>query len=462
MNTIFTLCIDNSRSSIGEATQAAASGKVVVDWVTDKRNTTLTTAHGAKRRRRTACGWAVDALALGAVAYVTDECVARSDSRDSWCRDIAIEMPLPASSGLSRALDHGARALSFCSGDHVAFSMLPSARPLRIQIDPLVSQGADAVCLFSGGADSLLGAAHLLEQGLRVCLVGHYADGITAATQESLVQRLTDHFRGQIEYRPIYLARSALRSPAMFALLPKTERSHRVRSFLFLTAAAVFAEAYGRDTIYMPENGVIALNLPLDSTRAGSHSTRTAHPHFLSEMSGVFTKASGRDIRICNPFALLSKTDLVAAAPPWTHELLLDSLSCAKYGRIGVTGIRHCGYCLPCIYRRIAFDAVGLDSPSHYATDVFESLPTLSHAKGHDLRSLATWFKSFGCMSDNAKRGAMCSNGPLRVSELQYIMENSQPLSMAQIVETYSRFVADAMARLQRKCSTQVRRVLDI
>ena len=67
--------------------------------------------------------------------------------------------------------------------------------------------------------------------------------------------------------------------------LPETEneKSQRSRSFLFITIALLAMSGMKNcKKLFMPENGLIALNVPLDSLRIGSHSTRTTHPYYLT------------------------------------------------------------------------------------------------------------------------------------------------------------------------------------
>ena len=60
------------------------------------------------------------------------------------------------------------------------------------------------------------------------------------------------------------------------------ENTTRSRSFLFISFG-VFAVSgvKGVNELKIPENGLIALNVPLDNLRVGSHSTRTTHPFYL-------------------------------------------------------------------------------------------------------------------------------------------------------------------------------------
>jgi len=405
-------------------------------------------------------------MAAAVTLYIGDMCVSRSAAEDGWTRHIRLSLPLLPTSPVRKTLGRATEALAFVSGDRIEIEATECSRPYVFEVDPLARDGVDAVCLFSGGVDSLLGAARLLERGLRLCLVAHYADSRTAATHDWLRIRLAELFPGQVDYRPCYVSRGGTRGTPHFPLREKSERSHRVRSFLFLSAAALYADLYGVDTIFVPENGVIALNIPLDTTRAGSRSTRTAHPYFLPLMADFLSSARGTALRICNPFGLSSKTELVSSAPKWTHELLRDSLSCAKYDTLRWSGAgpeRHCGYCLPCIYRRLAFDSAGLDPlEGHYACDAFAELPQLSHTKGQDLRSLAFFLKRYSQSDEATRRAMMFANGPLPTGRLASLFESDSDVSSADLVAMYDRFVPDSIRRLQGKCSPETLAVLGL
>jgi hypothetical protein len=68
---------------------------------------------------------------------------------------------------------------------------------------------------------------------------------------------------------------------------------------------------------------------------------------------------------------------------------LQRSVSCAHAGNLWREGAKfsHCGYCVPCLYRRAAFLAAGMGE-SGYQHDVFTELPKLSAEKRRDFRLL--------------------------------------------------------------------------
>ncbi|TIQ75319.1 MAG: hypothetical protein E5X64_38665, partial [Mesorhizobium sp.] len=126
------------------------------------------------------------------------------------------------------------------------------------------------------------------------------------------------------------------------------ENTTRGRSFLFF-ALGVFAGSGLDDpfTLKVPENGLIAVNVPLDPLRLGALSTRTTHPFYIARWN---------DVLIENPYWDMTKGEMVAACADGAllRRLTSTSLSCAAptKGRWQGLGTQHCGYCLPCLIRR--------------------------------------------------------------------------------------------------------------
>jgi hypothetical protein len=196
----------------------------------------------------------------------------------------------------------------------------------------------------------------------------------------------------------------------------KCEKSHRVRSLLFLAIAITVANADAITEIWMPENGMIALNIPLQPSRRGTLSTMTAHPLFLGQLSDFLTASGIFQGLLRNPFLYQSKTDIAAAAKDELKPLMMLSNSCAHAVTVprwmGWTGSNpHCGFCLPCIYRRLALMEIGLDSASDYTTDVFAELSTLSPRRQADLRALIPFSRRLLEASDLELQALVLSHG---------------------------------------------------
>jgi hypothetical protein len=205
------------------------------------------------------------------------------------------------------------------------------------------------------------------------------------------------------------LANGAKRENTTFPALAGVEQTHRVRSFLFLAVAICLAKAVRVDEIVLPENGLIALNAPLQVSRIGTLSTRTAHPIYLNRFI-EFVRTTGLfGGSIWNPFLYQSKTDLVAAIPPTLHPLALVSVSCAHPGRNA--GYRNCGYCVACLYRRASLLQLGIDDPSLYRHDVLTGLSALSRLKQQDFRALVAFAERVEGATPGERTQLVLANG---------------------------------------------------
>ena len=160
-------------------------------------------------------------------------------------------------------------AISFLSEDRWSLRLAKTDEKAQ---DPVAGVSCDAVCLFSGGLDSLAGAIHLLEEGLSVCLVGHYEVGLTPRRQWQLAKELTAHYGdGRVTLLQLFLRPAPARGLQERPLPSAGEKTTRARSLLFVAAGLAVASAIGDAVpLYMPENGFIGINVPLTAARSGS------------------------------------------------------------------------------------------------------------------------------------------------------------------------------------------------
>lgn len=72
-----------------------------------------------------------------------------------------------------------------------------------------------------------------------------------------------------------------------------------------------------------------------------------------------------------------SKSDMLRNLDPALINLVRRSVSCSHPSRFQDEGVRHCGYCVPCLYRRAAMMVCGLDRGNDYAFDVWRNRRSL-------------------------------------------------------------------------------------
>lgn len=296
-----------------------------------------------------------DFLSIALAVFATDRFLLRSTAADGWTRQIAIEIDLADPDPWQPLKDRIAAALRFLTGDiwQVNFRG-DGSRPPRWH--PNLSD-RDCVCLFSGGLDSFIGAADLIDAGRSPILVSQ-ASPKEGPTQEYLARQL-----GLDQYR--------FEGKAIERRAPPYEPSSRSRSILFLAYGVVAASALNADAkpiqLILPENGLISINPPLYVRRLGSLSTRTTHPHFISQLQAILNDV-GLNIDLVNPYRGKTKGEMLADCKSQTvRKLAYGTYSCGKGKRLN----QHCGRCVPCLIRRAAFQRAKVnDKTAYWAEDL--------------------------------------------------------------------------------------------
>lgn len=303
----------------------------------------------------------LDLLIIAAHVYAADTRISRAEqSQDSWTREIRLVVPVSDPDRWQGVTHTLTRILDFLTGDRwkVGFRSRPEQfAHIASPQATLFPSPFDEVSLFSGGLDSLIGAIDLLESGRTPLLISHAGEGATSDAQNTLFSKLKQHYN-----------RSLFNRLRVWMVLPNglvknvsPESSTRGRSFLFFAIGVFAGSGLGSNFILrVPENGLIALNVPLDTLRLGSNSTRTTHPFYMARWNELL-KELGINGCVENPYWDKTKGEMAAACAnsPLLESIVADSLSCASpaKGRWKGHGIEHCGYCLPCLIRRAALDA---------------------------------------------------------------------------------------------------------
>lgn len=325
----------------------------------------------------------IDLVVLAALVNAGDTRVSRKkNAQDGWTREIDLYVPVSVPAVWKESTRSIEAMLRFLTGDRwrVFFrSRTKRTQTLAVAPKRLALDGLTSVSLLSGGLDSLVGAVDLLSGSERPLFVSHYWDSETAKAQAYILDRLETRF-GKDAFKSL---RVRLGFDKHDLTTGETENTQRGRSFLFYSLATLAASAIGgRTPVDIPENGLIALNVPLDPLRFGALSTRTAHPHFIARMQRLID-ALALDVDLNNPYRHMTKGEMVAncADKGYLEKIVANSMSCsspakARYKKLSP---RHCGYCVPCLIRRASLE-VGLDGDD-------ETLYTVEDLKGHVLAS---------------------------------------------------------------------------
>lgn len=317
---------------------------------------------------------AIDLFYVSLMVFYADRKVLRRIQPDAWTRSITIYMPVLCLDKWNANKQLLEFMLYFLTGDHWHFQFrersLNKYETLRRDV---ITKGKDKLaatefCMLSGGLDSFIGATDLLALGHEPIFVGNYNGGKGVSVyQKKVIDLLSTHFA--YDKNRFY----------QFYAAPKSgkEDTTRSRSLMFFAHAILLASGMGNPiTLYVPENGVISLNIPLTVHRSGSLSTRTTHPHFMGTLRQLLLNM-GLPISIVNPFQFKTKGEMVrdCLAPQFLKDNIKWTMSCSHpdLGRYaGDPQPSHCGCCLPCTIRRAAIKFAGIKDESRYRDSVYK------------------------------------------------------------------------------------------
>jgi hypothetical protein len=336
----------------------------------------------------------LDLLVLAAHIHAADTRISRStESQDNWTREIRLVVPVSDIGLWNSVSSLLQRMLNFLTGDRWTFGFRPRPEGFQrfVADRPLVVPESkfDGVSLFSGGLDSLIGAIDALERGENPLFVSHAGEGAVSAAQDKLFRVL----QAQYTNRPFRRLRVWMNFQKDLVKNVPAEDSTRGRSFLFFATGTLAGSGFGqRCRLFAPENGLIALNVPLDQLRLGSLSTRTTHPFYIARWNELL-RALGISVTIENPYWDKTKGEMVAACanPTLLKRAIPESLSCASptKARWKGRGTEHCGFCLPCLIRRAAIKQGmrGTDPTTYTLADLKSGPLNSTEAEGIQVRS---------------------------------------------------------------------------
>lgn len=295
-----------------------------------------------KRSKITPSNRALDFVMIAMSVVAADKAILRKYSPDGWTRKIELEIPLQNAEEWDKVKEKLEKMLRFLSGDfwRLTFTQLPE----NIDIGNFTEcKDKNCVCLLSGGMDSLVGGIDLCEAGKKPLFVAQTVRG-DAAHQRQYANALGEDNLCQWS---CYISKRGA-----------SENTTRARSIVFfafalLASFGVSVNGQGKKIIYVPENGFISLNIPLDILRSGSLSTKTTHPIYMKALQEIWDEM-GFNVNLELPYRYKTKGEVLLECKNQRlmSSLIMGTTSCGKYTR---HGYRHCGVCIPCLVRRASF-----------------------------------------------------------------------------------------------------------
>lgn len=309
-----------------------------------------------------------DLFNLSAGIYAADLAVKRSE-REHYIRSIELSVEVVNLHLFERVKGDIEHALYVVSKDNWKIKFLQKDGSPITSFKWQSEEGA--VLLFSGGIDSMCAASEFIKEKRNLVLVSHnsHMNHIVDSCQNNIHDALEKFYGTSIKHFHIKVY-GRNHKDYNFPTDELRENTQRTRSFLFLTLAALVTRRCNfNKVLFMAENGQFAIHLPLNSARVGPFSTHTADPEFVERVKKIFqTLLDNPDFEIHNPFLYKTKAEVFALLPDKLRKDAKASASCWMIQRLN----KHCGYCVPCISRRIALEYNGI-SFNEYETDLFKT-----------------------------------------------------------------------------------------
>lgn len=368
------------------AEQVIPAADLCIDWTSERRNALVSISEITSRCIARPDPVIRDLFDISVALYLSDIAVLRGDN-EGWTRELELTIPVrdrafwegnaEPLSRILHQLTHDRIRLAFChhSGNVYEFEEDTDSTP------------PDCVCALSGGVDSMAGATMLLRADRRPFLITHQSGNPYVRRARDRVVETLEEFRPDRLQAACATIQPRRRSDNAHAYpSPRNrETSRRSRSFLFISLSVLAAACAGVSEVYVCDNGILTIALPLSRGRIGSLSTRSTHPVVLMGMNRLL-EAAGAGISVKNPFVYQTKAELIRdiLRPVLSPQAIQETVSCWMTGRSS----RQCGGCVPCLLRRISMLAAGLpdeayqmdllDKPGEYrGTDAYTNLVDL-------------------------------------------------------------------------------------
>lgn len=249
----------------------------------------------------------------------------------------------------------------------------------------------DSIICFSGGLDSFIGSIKLIEDGYNPILVSHYSNPRLSGIQSNAYDSLSKYLSNDIQHCKINISSGRSSKKGRRSERYKGVNTNQLsRSFLFLSLAATLAYELNIKNIFLCENGILSINLPLSESR---FNTRTAHPSVLHLFQELINNIFNRVITIQNPFLYNTKTEIFRYMNIDKIDTINNTISCWNYSRINIKNKQstHCGYCYPCIIRRISSKCAfpfEIEKEKTYWIDIFKEFPYDAYSENVKLEAL--------------------------------------------------------------------------
>ncbi|HYV05285.1 MAG TPA: hypothetical protein VFB82_11895 [Blastocatellia bacterium] len=333
-----------------------------------------------------------DLVRVGEATFLADRAFRRGTRLGELTRRLTVSVPVEEPKLWATLADQIADLAGFVSHDRwrFKFTRLKEKYPRNIGIrTPLPDH---SINLFSGGLDSLCGAAAAFKRGETPIFVSHSPPGYQRVSTriEALAQAFGKDSVKPLFFSFIFRVNERASDAGLFP-----ERSRRTRPMLFLSMAGAAALELAVPRVFLNENGVLAVNLPFQPNLTGPQISRHAHPETLRRFetllrglwpfdstpivqNPLFKHTKAEELRLLgNGLKLAAET----ISCEYAAQQVASLIGWLKRNNKPFTDVRECGLCVPCLVRRSAMHWIGVREKKHHY--VFDARRALNNPKSY-------------------------------------------------------------------------------
>jgi hypothetical protein len=159
------------------------------------------------------------------------------------------------------------------------------------------------VMLFSGGLDSLAGAIERLNAfpHRKLGLVSHKSNSTSTSIQNKLFDNLRQDYGERIIKYGFECRNKDMKTK---------EETQRTRMFLFSAIAYAICDRLKKDKLYVYENGVTSINIPIQVDTVNARASRTTHPKTIALLERFYRLFNAK-FKIETPYRQNTKAEVV-------------------------------------------------------------------------------------------------------------------------------------------------------
>ena len=184
-----------------------------------------------------------------------------------------------------------------------------------------------------------------------------------------------------------------------------------MRALVFIALGVATAFQAGTDTLWIHENGIGALNLPLNETQLGTDNYKGVHPRSLMLAQDYLSLALNQLVRLRNPFLFATKAEMCKSLiGSGLADAVSHTVSCDGFPQRIRGQPSQCGYCTSCILRRQSLQASGLEQfDQGYRYDVLGPKMGLTREHLYGFEAMRGQVHKIGrCLESKEPWGSLC------------------------------------------------------